>query len=108
MVIHDEVMPKMGNIEKLSQKLDSVQQSRKKKGEISDSAEKEIEARIQALSEASKAMMQWMRKYNKPSDTMKHQEVMEYLEKEKEKIIDVKNQINTSIQKAEEALAKNE
>lgn len=104
MAIHDEIMPKMSRLEQLSQKLDSVKKSMSKKGKASASKIEKIEEQKEALSEAHKSMMKWMRNYEKPSDTMAHEDVMEYLEEEKKKIQDVKNKFTTSIQQAEETL----
>lgn len=107
MAIHDEIMPKMGRLERLSQKLDSVKKSLKSQDKASASKIVELEKKKQALSDAHKSMMQWMRNYERPSDTMAHQDVMEYLQEEKKKIQDVKDKFKTSIQQAEETLTSN-
>lgn len=107
MAIHDEIMPEMSRLEKLSQKLDSVKNSMRSKDNASSSKIEKIEKQKQDLSEAHKSMMQWMRNYERPSDTMEHQQVIEYLEEEKTKIQDVKEKFNSSIKQAEATLNSN-
>ncbi len=106
MAIHDEVMPKMGQLGKLVGEL---------KGMENDSTEigkQYKEARI-ALQDANKAMMDWMQNFGDrftPDEIMKGAELSEqkaqWLDEEEEKVKSLKVQINSSIENAQGLLGK--
>jgi cell division FtsZ-interacting protein ZapD len=110
MDIHDEVMPKMGNIYNLKKELeknreyltsDSIPSNTPK---ISTS---DLDSLLEALENADESMMSWMRSYNKFDDeNLSHEEQMEYLQKEKEKIETVRLKMISSIKEAENLLEK--
>ncbi len=104
--IHDEVMPKMGKVGRLvgqlRKKIDADQGSMIEKNVMED------------LQEANAAMMEWMQNFGTTFDS---DEIMNgkalsdekqlLLDQEEQKIIEVKEKIETSISKAEEILAEN-
>ncbi|MEZ4953438.1 MAG: hypothetical protein R2825_07665 [Saprospiraceae bacterium] len=100
MVVHDEVMPKMGEIHKLKKQLKklSTESSVEENGNL-----EEIKNAIYALEKADDGMMDWMANFKSPSKLRgekSHEEIMAYLENEKEKIEQVKNDMMTSIERA--------
>lgn len=96
--IHDEVMPKMGDIHVAKKQL------RKLMGEgTSDSLKTEILELISDLEKADEGMMDWMDKWDVPSE---EPAMTAYLEKEKIKITKVKEDMLNSIEAANAYLQK--
>ncbi|PIQ46979.1 MAG: hypothetical protein COW03_17675 [Cytophagales bacterium CG12_big_fil_rev_8_21_14_0_65_40_12] len=99
--IHDEVMPKMGELMSLRKKvLDKVE------GSSSPDELRDIALRLE---EAQKGMMLWMNDWSKNSapfvkNETTQEEKMGYLNAEKERVTKVKDDINNSIAEAKEAL----
>lgn len=110
MDIHDELMPKMDNIHNLKKELQD------NRGYLtSDSVASgtpalstaDLDSLAQALENADESMMSWMRNYNRFDDPeFSHEEQMEYLQKEKEKIETVRLKMISSIKEAENILEK--
>ncbi len=105
MDIHDEVMPKMGTLGKLVGQLKP----------IADSLGAEsIEAKaMKDLQQANKSMMDWMQGFGTRFDSeeiMNGKELSEekeqWLKEEEEKVKKVREDINSSIERAEEILEK--
>jgi len=106
MAVHDEVMPKMGQLGKLVGEL---------KGMENDSTEigkQYMEARTD-LQDANKAMMDWMQGFGSrftPDEIMNGAELSEqkqqWLDEEEEKVGAVRDHINSSIEKAQNLLGK--
>ena len=101
MDIHDEVMPKMSTINKLERRL-------KQKLEDPAAPNKEsIQQLIYQLDEADDAMMNWMSAFKKP-DYSNFEAAKSIYATEKEKIIVVKDKMNSTISKAQMFLSDNE
>ncbi len=105
MIIHDEVMPKMGHLSKLvgelKNKIDTTERG------------KQYEAAMKDLQASNKAMMDWMMGFGNrfDSDEILNGKALspqkeEWLNEEEEKVKALKEQINTSIAKAEKLLGK--
>ena len=105
MDIHDEVMPKMGTLGKLVGQLKPMADSL---------GAESIEAKaMKDLQQANKSMMDWMEGFGNRFDSeeiMNGKELSEekeqWLKEEEEKVKKVKEDINASIQRAEEILKK--
>ncbi|MDX2247625.1 MAG: hypothetical protein SF052_12650 [Bacteroidia bacterium] len=102
MAIHDEVMPQMSKLYELKKSLGEKTET------LSDSeTDKElrtkIEAATQSLEKADEGMMNWMRNFEDPGENDPEKAVA-YLQKEKEKVLEVKKQMLESIQTAEQIL----
>ena len=105
MVIHNEVMPKMGQLGKLVGQLKPMADSLG-----TDSPEAKA---MRDLQEANQAMMDWMQNFG---DKFEHEEIMEgkelseekkqWLNEEEVKVKEVKEKINSSIANAEALLEK--
>jgi ribosome recycling factor len=100
MAIHDEVMPKMSEVNKLKNDI------MKKADSLAQAGEEEASTRLKALAEeledAGSSMMVWMRQY-KPAD-LNEEEVKAYLEEQKVKVEEVRTKINTRLEKARKEL----
>jgi len=103
MQIHDEVMPKMGTLGKLvgelNPKIDSTEVGQK------------YEAAVKDLQESHKSMMTWMRGFGERFDSDEilngkrlTPQKQEWLNDEEEKVKALREQINSSIEKAENLL----
>ncbi|MEJ1241297.1 hypothetical protein WBG78_24320 [Chryseolinea sp. T2] len=96
MAVHNEVMPKLDNIFRLSE---SLKDKIAKTPDMQAEKKKEIEAAIDSLNKASDGMMIWMRKFVPPSPTADPQEARTYLQEEMVKVQRVKSDILTSIER---------
>ncbi|NKI26189.1 hypothetical protein HCG49_06415 [Arenibacter sp. 6A1] len=100
--VHDEVMPKMGTISQLISQLEE----RSMEDHTYMLAKKDLEL-------AHKAMMDWMKGFSErfsPNEIMKGQELSEekqqWLDEEEVKVNALKEQMNSSIEKAQQLLQK--
>lgn len=102
--IHDEVMPKMGQLmslkKALTDKISELEGDEQNKEKIS-----QLEEAANNLENSHEQMMQWMRQFEPDMDDMVQQEIVSYLEDQKEKIKTVGEMTNASIKKAQELLA---
>ena len=103
MAVHDEVMPKMGTIGKLVSQLEE-------KITNDDSSNDYVAAR-EELKAAHKAMMDWMKGFGDRFDGDEilngkalTEEKQKWLDEEEAKVNALKDQINSSIKKAEDLL----
>ena len=98
MEVHDEVMPRMGELytwkTRLKSKLDSASVSEKRR--------EELVVTINKIDSAYQGMMTWMHQYNPVPDSVNHERAREYLENEMQKIKKVRNDIVEAIEKAED------
>lgn len=105
MEVHDEIMPKMGDIMKLKKQL------REKIAELNTSAEADsvkissLELAIADLDNSHEEMMGWMRQFNRDFEGMVNEEILKYLNDQKGRIDKVGQVTNAAIQNAKEQLA---
>ncbi len=98
MNVHDEVMPKMDDIYKLKEQL---------KKQIADAPDmvqerrKAVETAILRLDSASDGMMVWMRNFNPLPDSLGEEQARQYLEDERKKVTQVKEDMLEAIEEAE-------
>lgn len=110
--IHDEVMPKMGQImdlrNALSQKIVTIDSLLKIKNDDSLQQQKDQALTLSnALQQADEGMMNWMHAYNGDSlKALSSDEALKALNAEKTKISQVRDQMLESITKAEAFLKK--
>ncbi|BFP41536.1 hypothetical protein FGF1_23810 [Flavobacteriaceae bacterium GF1] len=105
MAIHDEVMPKMGKLGKLVGEL-------KSKVDTTETG-KQYEVAMKDLQDAHDSMMDWMRGFGDRFDSdeiLKGKELtpqkQKWLDEEEEKVKAMREQINSSIERAEALLGK--
>lgn len=103
MAIHDEVMPKMGTLAKYTAEL-------KAKVDTTEIGQ-QYEAAMKDLQNANKSMMDWMMGFGDRFDSdeiLNGKELtpqkLEWLNEEEEKVKALREQINASIEKAEQLL----
>lgn len=99
MKLHDEEMAKMDLIFSLKKELKTLQDSTN-----SDSLDALYEQRINSLELADEAMMDWMRNYKVPDIKEDQQVKMDYYEQEYQKMLNVRQQMNQSIDSAKVVL----
>ncbi len=105
MAVHDEVMPKMGKLGKLVGEL---------KSKVDTTAiGQEYESAMKELQEANNAMMEWMMNFGNRFDSDEildgkelTEEKQQWLNEEEVKVEALREQINSSIAKAETLLGK--
>jgi len=99
MQVHDEVMPKMGEMTGIAGRLkDFLQQD----SLLSADDRLQLEEAIGEITAAEEGMMDWMAGFRQPETlraSMDHEEIMKYLESEKNKITRVNVQIKAGIEK---------
>jgi hypothetical protein len=92
--IHDEVMPRMGELYKLKKKL----QQRDTAASTTPAEKTKINAAIQKLDSAYEGMMNWMHQFKPEEHQVEEKEAREYLEGELEKIKKVKKDMLAAIE----------
>ncbi len=83
--IHDSVMPKMSDIRSNKSSLEEIQKKLRADTQQSQALHS-IDHQIHRLDSAHEAMMQWMRQYQPPADSLSHRQAMNYLKAEKDAI----------------------
>lgn len=103
MAVHDEIMPKMGELMSLKKQVD--ERIGKLESEDPDAEELEKLRSISgSLENSHDKMMQWMREYEPNFEGMVEKEIIEYLEMQKQKIKNVGEMTAESIESARQAL----
>lgn len=102
MGMHDVVMPKMGELNRLARQLKAVET-------IPADLEKQVQSSLSNLDQAGEGMMAWMAGFKQLENlrnNMSHKEIMSYLGAEQTKIEGVKQSMESSITAAKELLEK--
>jgi predicted component of type VI protein secretion system len=103
MDIHNEVMPKSDEIYQLKKEVkDKIASTTN----LEPDKKKQLEQIIAELDSADHSMMDWMHKFKPLPDSVNQELAREYLENEMERIKNVRELINGSLQKAKEELGK--
>jgi len=105
MAVHDEVMPRMGELNRISR---SLKEYRENHPEMTDAIRQRIEQAIEQLEAADEGMMSWMGTDRKPETLrgkdMEHQAIMDYLKKEEAAIRQVKQDMEQSMENGRQLL----
>lgn len=106
MAIHDEIMPKMGDIMKYKKELNAKIKALTEAGseENADQID-ELTKAVEGLENSHEGMMNWMHQYNSDFEDKVQEEVMAYLKDQMTKIEDVAKTTNSALKKAEELMA---
>ena len=99
MDIHDEVMPQMNDIYKLKKQLSEEIANSK---DLVESRKRKLESLIFTLDSANNAMMNWMRNFQPPADSLSLEDAHAYLEDQMEKINGVKAAMLEAIERAKQ------
>ncbi|WP_425635799.1 hypothetical protein ACPUEN_10285 [Algoriphagus yeomjeoni] len=102
--VHDEVMPKMGNLKSLERRaLEKVGEL--EKGSPQDSAKiQEYKALAYDLNHAHEAMFKWMRQYEPKDGEQSPEEIKQYLEEQMVLVSAVNVEMKEVLAKADELL----
>ncbi len=98
--IHDEVMPKGININRVQRALKKIA----KDTTLNESVLNDIRDQVKELSDADDAMTQWMAEYKAPAKDDTYEIAMDHLNQEKVKIITVKELMLTSLANGQKLL----
>lgn len=103
--IHDEVMPRMGELVKLRKQVKEKLNVWTADSTVDHSAHIQQATQVVAdLDAADKAMMDWMHEYNGGQGLYEHELIMTYLNDEKVKITAVKEHMNSAMDEAQNFL----
>ncbi|NET38810.1 MAG: hypothetical protein F6K19_43655 [Cyanothece sp. SIO1E1] len=97
MEVHDEVMPKISSIHKLSRQLRNHQETT---SGLSVEVTQQIDKVVEELDNADESMFSWMnnlRQLKPLQDTEKHEAIVKYLKSEQEKMGKVRDDMLNSI-----------
>jgi hypothetical protein len=95
MDIHDEVMPKMGNLMALKRKLKDTLDT----PGLTEDQRKDIESRVHLLDSAHTSMMDWMHGVYPPEDSTAGEEYRQYIEEKLESAKKMRTLILEAIEK---------
>ena len=101
MVVHDAIMPKTAEVNRLSRELTSFYEA--SKDSLSEELDGKVEMIQRALDQADDGMMAWMANYQPPStlrEEKSHEEIMDFLNQQKAEIDKVSEQIEACISEA--------
>ena len=96
MDIHDEVMPKMGNLMSLKRKLKDTLDT----PGLTEAQQNDFKSRVQLLDSAQKSMMDWMHGVYPPEDSTAGEDYRQYIEGKLEDAKKMRSLILEALEKA--------
>jgi hypothetical protein len=101
MSLHNQTMAKMDSMMLLKSELNTLL----KTGDFSNENDKKaVKSGIEALENANNAMMDWMHQYKTPDKKWEHEKARTYLDDQYTKILNVKKEMDMSMQNARQAI----
>lgn len=107
MAIHDEVMPKLTDMQNLSEELRKVKSAIPENSEGKIVTPEGLDGIIDRLKMAEQGMWDWMKQYHDQRDTIPADQLKPFLDHQMELILSVQTGINTSIAYAQDWLKTN-
>jgi uncharacterized protein YoxC len=104
MEVHDEIMPKMGDIMKYKKQLKSKMDALAENAEVNAEKIGKLKLAIANLDNSHEEMMRWMREFDPDFEGMVSEEIIKYLDDQKTKIEQVGLVTNAALKNAEELL----
>lgn len=104
MAIHDEYMPKMDDLHRAEDALQTAIDSLQNEEEPDEELIAEMEKLRDEVEKSGNGMMDWMKGFKKPAEDMNQSEVQKYLEHQKKLMQDVGRKMDESLHKADSAL----
>lgn len=105
--IHDEVMPKMGELKSMRKEILKISESLQDEDSAANAKKiKELNLLAERMDRAFEGMFVWMRQYKPSSDEMSDEEYKEYLLDQKDKVKTVNDNIKESMAEARNVLDK--
>jgi len=105
MAVHDEIMPKMGDIMKFKKQLQEKIDALSKADQVDSTKISELEQAIADLDHSHEEMMGWMRQFDNDFEGMVNEDIMTYLNKQMDKIKKVGEVTNAALKNAQQKLA---
>lgn len=103
--IHDEVMPRMGELKTLRKEIAAKANELNQADSINNTTEvNELKDLAVRMDDAFEGMFVWMRQFNSSYEGMEKDEIEAYLQEQKEKVKVVNSDIKNSIQEAKSKL----
>ncbi len=100
--IHDEVMPKMGELRSVQKELTQKAQQLSLEDSVANQEKiQQLKNVASELEDAYEGMFEWMRQFNGEFQEMTEEEVTDYLNEQKEKVTKVNEDIKAALEKAE-------
>lgn len=102
MEVHDEVMPKMAEMNRVGRELKALSKDMKEKAKL-----EQVNKALKDLEAASEGMMAWMGTLQQPKklrEEKSHEEIMAYLKAETQKIAQVKQDMLGSLEQGQALL----
>ncbi len=101
MAVHDEIMPKMGDMSKYKKQLNEKIERLVAEGEEANADKvNELKDAVKGLENSHEEMMNWMREFDKDFEGMVEKEIMDYLINQFKKIETVGKATNSAIDNA--------
>lgn len=104
MNIHDNAMALMPKVNRVRMTLNGAMLAAKEAGDTS--LETQIKEQLDIATTASNGMTDWMKGFSHPPASMDNEKAIDYLQKEKMKIVKVQEDINTTIKGGNEYIEK--
>jgi hypothetical protein len=105
--IHDEVMPKMGELKTLRKEIAAKANELDQADSIANTSEvRELKGLAGRMDDAFEGMFVWMRQFNSTYEGMKEDEIEAYLLDQREKVKVVNSDIRISLQEAKAKLGR--
>ena len=102
--VHDEVMPKMGQLKSLERKaLDKVK-ALESEPTVDSTAIEQYKALAYDLNQAHESMFKWMRQYEPTDGELTEEELKEYLDQQMVLVSEVNVEMKEALEKAQELL----
>ena len=104
MVVHDEVMPKMSEINRISR---ALRQKLEEDNSLPADLRQQAEAAVQQLTDAEEGMWEWMnniRQLDALRESKNHEEIIQYLNDEQSRINEVRDAMLKSIETGDQLL----
>lgn len=105
MVIHDEIMPKMGAIHQRTKTLKAQWETNQT---LTEETKEAISVAIQELESADEGMWEWMHSLEKLDQlraSKNHEEILSYLKEQEQSIILVREAMNNSVAEADSIIS---
>jgi len=106
MAVHDSAMAEMDAIFKLRRNLRTLRDTLASQ-QTDSTIILQLQESITGLGKADESMMNWMRNYKAP-DTLQHQQAMDYLQQELQKIERVKTTMDSTLKAARQTYQQHE
>ena len=107
MAIHDEVMPKLTDMQRLAEDLRKIKSAIPENSEGKIVSPAGLDENVERLKLAEQGMWDWMKQYHDQRDSVPADQLKPFLDHQMELLLSVQNGVNTSIANTQEWLKTN-